>query len=237
MKTIDTRMAGLIHDMRNLMTTIAVNCSLFAKNLPQENATQAAEVCEAVSHLNSMLTSLARGKNRATSQEASEAHSLIHHVVGLLAASYSGVDFCLDLNDKPMYLDIEENDLFRLLMNVVSNAAEAASNSSRDSYVRVSTDPTEGMIRIADSGTNIEWTNSSGLFEPYVSRRRKRGVHEGLGLFVVQTISSAYGGNVAIERRGDETVVELRFLCCPESPKRDGEVSHAGDLQELHQNC
>jgi signal transduction histidine kinase len=103
----------------------------------------------------------------------------------------------LDKDLKPLLGD--ENQLERVLWNLVSNAVKFTP-AGGDITVASRMVKKSISIRVTNTGSEISKEELSGLFSEY---RRLQGAAStegtGLGLFIVKTIVEAHGGTVAVE--------------------------------------
>lgn len=103
------------------------------------------------------------------------------------------------------YLTANEDDLIRLLTNLVSNAYEASPES--EIVVRARLDHRAGRIEVEDQGDPIPPEVATKMFNPFFTTKL-RGT--GLGLSFAQKIVESLGGRLAYERReGNVFVAEL----------------------------
>jgi signal transduction histidine kinase len=103
----------------------------------------------------------------------------------------------------------------QLLRNLISNAIQY---SYRDTLVRVTLRGEETDIRIdvTNSGPGIDPSALKRLFNPLEQgmAQRARGDARGglgLGLFIVQEIAAAHGGDVKVRSDGEETTLAVRL--------------------------
>ncbi len=103
--------------------------------------------------------------------------------------------------------------LCRLLINLVSNAIEAADVGGR---VEVGIEPTEApglRITVADNGTDAELETIRSLLAPQPEERLTRMLHgrtHGLGLIIVGRLVRATGGSVRVESRDENGGTRFR---------------------------
>lgn len=94
-----------------------------------------------------------------------------------------------------------EDQLQQVLMNLVSNAAEAM-DSIDGGILTIETrhlsEDNKVMVSFADTGTGIPEENVSKLFEPFFTTKKK-GKGVGLGLSVAYGIVEEHGGSIQVE--------------------------------------
>ena len=111
-------------------------------------------------------------------------------------------------------LVFDPEGLHRAVLNVVTNAIDAAGEGPQPGQVTVRTHyaPGEGTVRVVveDTGPGIPAEQMETLFSPFVSTKKSRGT--GLGLPVTQKILKEHGGQVLVESaagQGSRFVLEL----------------------------
>ncbi len=92
-----------------------------------------------------------------------------------------------------------EDQLRQVIMNLLSNAVESMSQSTRKWLtIRTFSRETSVEIEIRDTGTGIPRELMSRIFEPfYTTKKKGRGV--GLGLSVVYGIINEHGGKIYVD--------------------------------------
>jgi two-component system nitrogen regulation sensor histidine kinase NtrY len=108
----------------------------------------------------------------------------------------------LEVHADPQFLD-------QLLVNIVKNAIDAMQNTD-DKVLQLSAQLEYGriIIRISDSGPGVPDDELDQVFIPFFTTKREGS---GIGLSLSRQIMTAHGGEIAIKRRDDRTVVNLVF--------------------------
>ena len=124
------------------------------------------------------------------------------------------VEFSTDLDPQVKRLDLDREQIKRLILNLVDNAiaaVEVAGEGPR--RVSVSTRLDRAMqtvhLEVADTGTGIDPEARRRLFEPYFSSKRDGS---GLGLAIVSRIVSDHSGYIRVrdnQPRGTRFVIEF----------------------------
>lgn len=132
------------------------------------------------------------------------------------AGQFRQVAVRLDLPATTVPVLIEPAPLQRVLLNVIKNAVEALASVRRpDPTIAVAVVESAGgraaTCTVTDNGAGIEPAHLPLLFEPYFTTKARHD-GAGLGLFAVQQIMRAAGGDVSVEARGGSgTVFALTF--------------------------
>ena len=87
----------------------------------------------------------------------------------------------------------DRNELFRVLSNIIRNAAEAGAK-----HITVTSERKHNttQIRIADDGPGLKPTARERLFQPFAGSARKGGT--GLGLTIARDLMRAHGGDIQL---------------------------------------
>jgi signal transduction histidine kinase len=105
--------------------------------------------------------------------------------------------------DPVLEIDADREQLFRLLLNLVRNAAEAAKEREHG-FVEVRAGREGNLVRvhIRDNGRGVPAAIREKLFQPFAASTRSSGT--GLGLPIARDLARAHGGDVNLETT-DET--------------------------------
>jgi len=95
-------------------------------------------------------------------------------------------------------IDADREQLYRILLNVIRNAAEAVKDREYGNVaVKAARDGNAVAIRICDNGRGIADTLRPKLFQPFAASTRSSGT--GLGLAIARDLARAHGGDVTLE--------------------------------------
>jgi len=97
--------------------------------------------------------------------------------------------------------DADREQLFRMTLNLIRNAAEAV--APRGGTIAVSAARQDGRVEIdvVDDGPGVPLSVLDRLFQPFVSAARKGG--SGLGLAIARDLARGHGGDVSLVRTGE----------------------------------
>ena len=128
-------------------------------------------------------------------------------------------------------LVFDPEGLHRAVLNVVTNAIDAACKKEGRGRVRVQTDhaPAEGLVRVTvtDDGDGIPPEEIDKVFRPFVSFKGGRGT--GLGLPVSQKILNEHGGKILVDStpgRGSRFTLEMPAVLPDAAPKAPATSEH-----------
>ncbi len=95
----------------------------------------------------------------------------------------------------------DRNQLYRVLMNLGRNAAQAA-GAGGEVRVTSALEDEMNVIRITDNGAGLPARAKENLFQPFLGRARAGGT--GLGLAIAHDLVLAHGGQIELEFTGEE---------------------------------
>ncbi|HZG37613.1 MAG TPA: two-component system sensor histidine kinase RppB [Nodosilinea sp.] len=107
----------------------------------------------------------------------------------------------VNLNAKPLTVRGHESELYRLLLNVVSNALEYTAQGGRVT-IRIAPRDRYVLIEVEDTGVGIAPQDQAKIFDRFYrvnpDRSRHRG-GSGLGLAIARAIAQAHGGDLQVK--------------------------------------
>ena len=100
--------------------------------------------------------------------------------------------------DPSFTIDADREQLYRILLNVIRNAADAVKDRELGNVaVKAAREGTGFAIRICDNGRGIAEAVKAKLFQPFAASTRSAGT--GLGLAIARDLARAHGGDVVLE--------------------------------------
>jgi nitrogen fixation/metabolism regulation signal transduction histidine kinase len=118
------------------------------------------------------------------------------------------VEVALDIADGPMPVGLDRTMFYRVLANLVANAAQAAASKSDEKprvVVTARTDRQTCVVDVEDNGPGVPQALRDAIFDPYMTTK-KGGT--GLGLTIVKKVIIDHGGHVEV---GDSPLGGARF--------------------------
>ena len=144
---------------------------------------------------------------RAAAREAAES------VRGLFEAR--GLEFAVDLEGDPLWIDADPGRLQQIQANLLSNAAKYTPAGGHVS-LRVASEGGQAVIRVKDDGAGIPPELAESIFELFVQSKRtldRAAGGLGVGLTLVRSLVAMHDGSVQVqsegEGKGSEFVVRL----------------------------
>ena len=199
------QMVGIVsHDLRNPLSTIAMGTMLLRKQgIDERQSTVLGRIERAGDRANRLISQLldftqARlGSGLKVSPRAIDLHAVVHECVDELSLAFAG----RDLRHEPHgegECKADPDRLAQLIGNLVANAM-AYGDASRPVTVMSAVSGERFEIAVHNWGPPIAQQTMATLFEP-LSRGQDGGDVRsvGLGLYIVEQIAKAHGGNVDV---------------------------------------
>ncbi len=235
--TIGKMAAHVTHEIRNPLSSIALNLELLEEEIPSHEAESRSLVraigreVERLSALSGQYLSMA--KSQPPRLELESVDDVVVEACEFMRADLArhGVALHIDVPEVTTSARVDEAQLKQALFNLVRNAREAMQGGGS---VRVSVEPALELVRIVveDEGPGIEAEAAERLFDPFFTTK---GHGTGLGLSVTRQIVLAHGGSIRHEARaegGSRFVIALPLVSrdetTQESPPRVSDVTLAG---------
>jgi PAS domain S-box-containing protein len=224
LETIGTLAAGVAHDFNNLLTSIMGNASLVAADLTQDSPH--------VEKLNDVLRSSQRaadltkqllaysGKGRHFLQKV-ELSGILRRMQGLIESTVpKKVTLSLELAEGLPKVDADANQVQQLVLNLVSNAAEAIGEDRGVLEVRTGSDTVETVyLEVRDTGCGMDPETRSKIFDPFFTTKF---TGRGLGLAAVAGIARGHKAEIRVtSEMGIGSTFRVTFPAAEVAPAAD----------------
>lgn len=202
---IGVAVAKISHDLRNILQTASVVSDRLATVNDPEVARMTPRLVESVDRaveLTRQTLDYARDLPPPPQRSRFVLRTLVEDVGSDQAfANGSGVKFTNDVAGD-IEIAADRNQIFRVLANLVRNAAQAGAKN-----LRVSASIADGHVQVAvaDDGPGLPPKAREHLFQPFIGAARPGGT--GLGLVIVREILRAHGGDISLEESSDRGTV------------------------------
>jgi PAS domain S-box-containing protein len=224
---------GIAHDFNNILTGVIGNAELALRTVPEDSKTH--------SHLERVMAATKRaaeltgqmlayaGKSNLH-QETFDLNSLLDEMTDLVKASVSKkVVFRAELLAQPALVRANRAQIGQLVMNLITNAAEAVGDGPGSVAVATRNLAVGGTGRIAlivrDTGPGMNETTIARIFDPFYSTK---GAGRGLGLAAVRGIVKSAAGELSVESApGKGSSFEVVFPSSAESMRVPPEAASA----------
>jgi len=204
---IGQTVATLSHHIKNILQGIRGGSYLIEMGLGEHDESLIAKGWKIMEKNQQKISALVMdmltfSKEREPDLAPANMNQVVSDVIEL--AQVTAAQLELELQWKPCEvmptLVFDPEGLHRAVLNVVSNALDAANEVDHPGRVEVSTEysASEGKVRVIvrDNGPGIPAEQMDKIFSPFVSSKRGRGT--GLGLPVSQKILSEHGGRIEV---------------------------------------
>ncbi len=123
------------------------------------------------------------------------------------------VNLLLDLEEGCL-VQGKENEMFEVLVSLISNAAEALPAGGAIE-VKAGKEADEVVVRIRDTGIGITEDDLPRVFQPFWSTRGV-GIGKGMGLAVTHGLVKRHGGTISVQSKaGEGTTFTIRLPLAP----------------------
>ena len=137
-------------------------------------------------------------------------NQVVKEALFLFKEGHKGIDFHFDREGELPILQLDREQIKRVLINLLDNAVAAVEKGGR---IEIATDydPSLGIVylEVADNGVGLSPDVRENIFEPYFSTK-KEGT--GLGLAIVSAVVSDHRGYIRVrpnEPKGTRFIIEL----------------------------
>jgi signal transduction histidine kinase len=197
--------AGVSHDLRNPLGAIFLHVDLLEEELRQPSAASATEIAYALAQIKTQLARvddliqdyLALVRVAAIQQAPGDLGRLVtqlaQEMVPALAAH--GITLQLEALDQLGMVGLHNHTLQRALLNLVQNAMEAMPPGGTLT-LRGRRQGAAVSLDVRDTGVGIPPEQTTQIFEPLYTTKPGG---TGLGLYIVQEVVAAHGGQVTVQ--------------------------------------
>lgn len=193
--------SGVAHDMNNLITMVSLQCDLLetTAELPGSARTAVERIQQVCQSAAGMTARLQRLRVTSTGPGRCAVTPVVRGAVPLLESiAGAGIEIGrhLEVGDE-VEVALADSELMQVLLNLVSNAADALGGTGRIDIRIVPTLMASGQggveLTVSDSGPGVPELLRPVLFDPFASTK---GEGRGLGLPTVRTLIESCGGRI-----------------------------------------
>lgn len=218
--------AKISHDLRNLLSTAQLIADgIEASSDPRVKRTAPKLVASLSRAIRLCERTLTFGKAEEPPPEIGvfALAPLVDEVIENERRALAGAEVTIG-SEVPGDLDVraDAEQLFRVLANLVRNAAQAieASRQPGEVVVNASNGESTTGIEVRDTGPGLPEKARENLFQPFRGGTRRGGA--GLGLVIAEEIVRGHGGRLSLVRTGAEGTVFRVELPAPEARRLVG---------------
>lgn len=200
---LGSAVAKIQHDLRNILSSAQLASDRLARVEDPVVKRLALRIVTSLDHAVTLATRTMRFGRADEHPPRREGFPLDRLVAEVGEAAIAGEDsetsIVFDNEVDPGFEVIADREqIFRVLLNLVRNAAEAV-KARTQGYVSVRAERCEAdvVVRVRDNGPGIPEKVRQKLFQPFAISTRSAGA--GLGLAIARDLARAHGGDVTLE--------------------------------------
>ncbi|WP_245632109.1 sensor histidine kinase [Edaphobacter aggregans] len=212
MSAIGRMACSISHDMRHSLTAIYANAEFLERHdlCAGARADLLLEIQEAVLAMTDRIDSLLQfgSSGRKNPLVHARVSLVVEKAVAAVKFHPDGQNVSITVGKlPPAEADIDARNLESAIYNLLLNACQAATRSTRVPEVKVHLTEVDERIylTIVDNGPGIPASVRSTLFDPFVTAGKPNGT--GLGLTLARRIAEEHGGSVCLEELNRERTV------------------------------
>ncbi len=204
--TIGKMAAHVTHEVRNPLSSIALNVELLEEELDgRDDAKEAATLLKAIKAEVERLTALTEqylsvARRRPLRLEEEQIGEVVNEACVFMSGDLRrhGVELSVDVEHDLPSVRVDEAQLKQSLFNLLRNAREAMPTGGLIE-IRVARASGGGVdLIVEDRGSGMDEATRAHLFEPFFTTK---GHGTGLGLAITRQIVEDHGGTIACEAR------------------------------------
>ena len=213
MEALGAVASGVAHDFNNLLTAILCHVDAASAGVEPTSSSAysldlAAEACERASLLARQILSFSR--HQSESRRRVDLGGALNEVLRLLRKTLpSTLELSLDVKDTTTPVHADETQMHQLIMNLITNAADAVGDTPGRVEIVVSPIALTAenhqqlrpgpylLLRVSDDGSGMGEDTQERVFEPFFTTKGD-AQGTGLGLSVVRNIVETHGGAVEV---------------------------------------
>jgi two-component system NtrC family sensor kinase len=199
--TIGKMAAHVTHEIRNPLSSIALNLELLEEQLPSHDA-EARALFRAIGKEVERLSGLSRqylafARSKLPTREPEDVGALVEEAAAFVRLDLEKHEIRMKLEVEPGLPPVlcDEGQIKQVLLNLLQNARDAMPGGG-EVVVGVRSDGAEVVISVDDQGPGVPAELRERLFEPFYTTK-SHGT--GLGLAITQHIATSHGGSITCE--------------------------------------
>jgi two-component system, NtrC family, nitrogen regulation sensor histidine kinase NtrY len=214
----------IAHEIKNPLTPISLCADRIARHILRlklppdtrailEECTQTIQ--QEVQSVKTLVDEFAQFSRFPSAQPVpADLNEIVESALAVFAGRLEDIDVSIALDRKIPAVMADREQMKRVIVNLIDNAAEAMSDSPLRRLFIATSQPSVDLIElsITDTGCGISRADKEKLFLPYFSTK---GRGTGLGLAIVSHIVNEHHGRVRVEDnlpRGASFIIELNGL-------------------------
>jgi len=208
------------HEVRNHLTTVIGHAYMGEQALPQGDPvrTHLENVTRNSLRMKGMIGAMLDfGRKRDKTEERCAPEDLIREALCVVTPYFQdfkhpAIVVQVDVECGCPKVAVARWEMIHALVNLLTNAADAMSQTRQRLLSISAQHDTEGMVRfdVADTGSGISPENAGRVFTPFFTTKGERG--NGLGLYIVRSTIEHHGGSITLQTGSSGTAFTI---CLP----------------------
>jgi signal transduction histidine kinase len=200
--------AKIQHDLRNILSSAQLASDRLAASEDPAVKRLAPRLVSAIDHAVALATNTlryGRAEEHAPDRKVIALKPVVIDAGQAALAERSAENAVSLVDDVPadMKVDADPEQLFRIVLNLLRNARQAAAgNPSGELHVSASRNGKRVLIHVADNGAGIPEKIRERLFQPFSGTAQAGG--SGLGLVISRDLARAHGGDISMIATGPQ---------------------------------
>jgi PAS domain S-box-containing protein len=223
---VGTLAGGVAHEINNALVPVVALTKLVVAKLPEgsrerRNLDTVLVGAERSRDLVKQILAFSRREEETQERRTTDFGGVIHEALGMLRASLPATIRIDEAIAPAPPMRGDRHRLHQVVVNVVTNAAQAIGEAYGTITVQFAPDPDGSHLRlsIGDTGCGMDQATQARIFEPFFTTKTV-GQGTGLGLAVVHGIVTEHGGRIEVQ---SEPGRGTRFdIILPLEPVRSG---------------
>src|SRR5438445_201499 len=199
---------SLAHEIKNPLGGIRGAAQLLERELDRAQLIEYTQVIIGEADRLQSLVNRLLTPHRLPSYRRTNVHELLVRIKGVVQAEFPSIPIGCDFDASLPEFDADAEQLTQALLNIVKNAAQALSGTTRGPEITLRTRIARGVtlakrrhrlalkVAVEDNGPGVAPEIRDRIFYPLVSGREGGS---GLGLTIAQTLVAQHGGNIECE--------------------------------------
>jgi two-component system nitrogen regulation sensor histidine kinase GlnL len=209
---------SLAHEIKNPLGGIRGAAQLLERELDRAQLIEYTQVIIGEADRLQSLVNRLLTPHRLPTYRRTNIHEVLVRVKGVVQAEFPHIPIQSDFDASLPEFDADPEQLTQAFLNIVQNAAQALSGTTRGPEIALHTRVARGvtlvkkrhrlalMVAVEDNGPGIAPDIRDRIFYPLVSGREGGN---GLGLTIAQTLVAQHGGNIECESVPGRTIFTI----------------------------
>ena len=206
---------SLAHEIKNPLGGIRGAAQLLERELDRAQLIEYTQVIIGEADRLQSLVNRLLTPHRLPSYRRTNVHEVLVRIKGVVQAEFPAIPIGCDFDASLPEFDADAEQLTQAMLNIVKNAAQALSGTTRAPEITLRTRVARGvtlvkrrhrlalMVAVEDNGPGVAPGIRDRIFYPLVSGREGGS---GLGLTIAQTLVAQHGGNIECDSAPGRTV-------------------------------